>query len=310
MNTDSPNVHLDPATAQAYAGRLVDPIMEFSIEQHLLRCARCRHLIAAAAAQGTLADVSRERLQSVWSAVAAKIDAPTTADPRTNHYLTLLTSRLRRLLPRFDVTPSLTRGRLQVAAAAVVVAVTGLSAVLLRSSGTDEHLAHPQPPAAVVQLPLAPTVSVLSAVEEAPPVGGLSGPTPITVQGDGAHAPTTAAPTRGASTTSTPPARPAPVTFHPNQYIVVLWVAPAADPGSEKRAETKRKQLGTAGVPALTLRTRDFPDLHLVGGNTPAADSFVVYAGPFEILASAAAFCQSQPAIVPMCLPLRLSPNG
>ena len=97
--------------------------------------------------------------------------------------------------------------------------------------------------------------------------------------------------------------------FAPTQYINVVFTIPAADSEAAGRAEQRRQALEAAGIPALVLRTRDYPQLQLAAGTTPL-DAFLVYVGPFGSLAEAQARCSAAPSLGTMCLSVRPSPGS
>ena len=57
--------------------------------------------------------------------------------------------------------------------------------------------------------------------------------------------------------------------FTPTQYINVVFTIPAADSEAAGRAELRRQQFEAAGIPALILRTKDYPQLQLIRGQHP-----------------------------------------
>jgi hypothetical protein len=118
-------------------------------------------------------------------------------------------------------------------------------------------------------------------------------------------APAAAGPAGGAggSAAATPGA------FGPNQFVDVVFTIPASDSEALGRAEARRQQLVAAGIPALILRTKDFPNLRLVAGTNAPVDSFLVYVGPFNSDQDAKTYCGSQPSLQALCLPVRPSPG-
>jgi hypothetical protein len=60
--------HLDPSLARRYATEATDLGLASSVEAHLVGCARCRDLVGAL--------VPTDRLDGIWDAVAAELDAP------------------------------------------------------------------------------------------------------------------------------------------------------------------------------------------------------------------------------------------
>jgi hypothetical protein len=97
--------------------------------------------------------------------------------------------------------------------------------------------------------------------------------------------------------------------FTPSQYVNVIFTIPAADSESAGRAEGIRQQFVAAGIPALVLRSKDYPQLQLTAGNTPV-DSYLVYIGPFGSLADAQARCSAAPSVGQTCIPVRPNPGG
>lgn len=60
--------HLDPVVIDAYADGSLDDPRAYSTEAHLTTCADCRSLVAMA--------FDRERVDELWSAIVAEVDAP------------------------------------------------------------------------------------------------------------------------------------------------------------------------------------------------------------------------------------------
>jgi hypothetical protein len=79
MSTRPFDQHIDAMQLEAYAAQKVDMATETIIEQHLLDCAGCRTVLAKAAADGEIAQITPDRLGTIWTEVASRIDQPPTS---------------------------------------------------------------------------------------------------------------------------------------------------------------------------------------------------------------------------------------
>jgi hypothetical protein len=79
MSTRPFDQHIDAMQLEAYAAQQVDVTTETIIEQHLLDCGECRAALADAAADGNIAQITPDRLGTIWTGVASRIDQPPTS---------------------------------------------------------------------------------------------------------------------------------------------------------------------------------------------------------------------------------------
>ena len=169
-----------------------------------------------------------------------------------------------------------------------------------------------------------PTEASLSATSDADLAEGTQ-PEPSSGASDGANSatvtglatgqadqtpsePSTAVSSPSVPTTLSPTAEQSPQragTFTAQQYIGVLATYLLADDPALPRAEAKQQALRAAGIPALILRTRDYPDLRLVTAAQPA-DAYLIYVGPFDTQEEAEQYCASQP----VCQVVQPNPSG
>lgn len=149
--------HADPAALHAWADGDADAVIAASVEQHLVRCADCRAVVAAAAAV--------PELDAVWSGIRDALELP----PVT---------RTERLLTRLGLSPS---DALLVAAApvvrgawAVALALVGLFALLAAIFGHGTATA-----TFLLAAPVVPVLAVgLSYGPEVDPAFGQQAATP------------------------------------------------------------------------------------------------------------------------------------
>jgi hypothetical protein len=135
------------------------------------------------------------------------------------------------------------------------------------------------------------------------PSSGTSSPGSQTVSSPGA----TGSPSGTVSGTVAPTTTLA--TFTPDQWVDVVGTWPIDDVSALDRAEQWARDLTAAGIPAQVLLDSSYPDLQLIPGVPPAKHSYMVYLGPFPSQAQAQQTCQAH-ADIPVCLPVRPSPNG
>lgn len=156
--------HINVVQLEAYAAQLVDVPTETDVEQHLLDCAVCRAALAAVVADGEIAEVTPDRLGTIWTAVAARIDEPpepAVARP-ARRFVKRLWDGLRQLLSfAFPATRPFPWARW----AAVPIAVAATVLVIMNIDGTA-------PPSAN------PSVASAGGSEPATPSGGEASPDP------------------------------------------------------------------------------------------------------------------------------------
>jgi uncharacterized membrane protein YgcG len=147
--------------------------------------------------------------------------------------------------------------------------------------------------------------------------GGSSSGGPSSASATGSSVGSTAASAGSSAGTGTPSGTASgtasPTTalakFTPDQWVAVVGTWPIDDVNALDRAEQWARDLTTAGIPAQVLLDSAYPDLQLIPGVPPAKHSYMVYLGPFGSQAAAQQACQAHPDI-PVCLPVRPSPNG
>ena len=90
----------------------------------------------------------------------------------------------------------------------------------------------------------------------------------------------TVTPTGGPSTVSTGRIRP-------GQFVVVLKTVPAQQTGAAALAAQSEQAAVTAGLPAKTLLTTDYPNLRFFANTPTPQPTFVIYVGGFDTQAEA-----------------------
>ena len=289
MSTRPFDHHIDASQLAAYAAQQIDVTAEAIIEQHLLDCGECRAALAMAAADGKIPQIAPDRLGTIWTEVASRIDQPPTS--------LLLRVRLviKRLWSGFlqflAFSTATTRPVRWVRWALVPVALAATALVIMNVVGTTTPSS--QRPAA------APADSVVGDVAHSLASNAASGG-----GGVGDAAPYTGFPMASEPRQSVPAAAPglgfAPPTvrtseFRPGQFVaaflpdapdgndvdvadgVLVAGRKAPAPDALTQAEARWQQVVAMGLGAEVMVVED--------------GKFLVYVGPYDTEQQAQALC-------------------
>jgi len=305
--------HIDMVQLEAYAAQLVDVPTETDVEQHLLECSDCRAALAAVVADGKIAEITPDRLGTIWTAVAARIDEP--PRPAVAHPVRRLVrglwDALRHIL---SFTIPATRPFPWVRWAAVPIAVLATAVVFMNVERTPQRSADPSVAAAGGSETAAPS----GGAGPAAPLVAVPGQSMVAGGVDGSAA--TAVIVPGAATVDhLAGSRPSILTagqFRSGAYVAAYLPAmpdetrvvlangrlttpsaggDVAEPDALAAVEARWQRAMDAGVAAAILA--------IGGGN------YVVYSGPYNSAQDAQAACDHAPLAGTHCDPARPQPS-